>query len=68
MALANHETLFDVGIDAALSETSLHKVPNIHIHFLQLVLDPSIHVLNLGGWVGAKCGVRLGVSAAELLG
>ncbi len=26
MALANHETLLDVGIDAALSETSLHKV------------------------------------------
>ncbi len=29
MALANHETLFDVGIDVALSETSLHKVPNM---------------------------------------
>ncbi len=28
MALANHETLFDVGVDAAFSETSLHKVPS----------------------------------------
>ncbi len=28
MALANHETLFDIGVDAAVSETSLHKVPN----------------------------------------
>ncbi len=27
MALANHETPFDVGVDAAFSETSLHKVP-----------------------------------------
>ena len=29
MALANQETLFNVGVDAALSETSLHKVPNV---------------------------------------
>ncbi len=28
MAVANHETQFDVGVDAAFSETSLHKVPN----------------------------------------
>ncbi len=27
MALANHETLCDVGVDAAFSETSLKKVP-----------------------------------------
>ncbi len=27
MAMANHETPFNVGIDAAFSETSLHKVP-----------------------------------------
>ncbi len=27
MALANHETQFHVGVDAAFSETSLHKVP-----------------------------------------
>ncbi len=27
MALANHETLFDAGVDASFSETSLHKVP-----------------------------------------
>ena len=27
MALANHETLFNIGVDAAFSETSLHKVP-----------------------------------------
>ena len=29
MALANHETQFDVGVDAAFSETSLHKVPSV---------------------------------------
>ncbi len=28
MAQANHETPFNFGVDAALSETSLHKVPN----------------------------------------
>ncbi len=28
MALASHKILFDVGVDAAFSETSLHKVPN----------------------------------------
>ncbi len=27
MALANQETPFDIGVDAALSETSLRKVP-----------------------------------------
>ncbi len=27
MALANHETPFNVGIDAVLTETSLHKDP-----------------------------------------
>ncbi len=32
MALTNHETPFDVGIDATFSETSLHKVP---IEYLQ---------------------------------
>ncbi len=26
MVLANHKTLFDVSVDAAFSETSLHKV------------------------------------------
>ncbi len=33
MALANHETQFDIGVDAALSETSLHKVPNGSVRF-----------------------------------
>ncbi len=28
MALASHETLFDVAVDAAFIKTSLHKVPN----------------------------------------
>ncbi len=27
MALVNHHTLLDVGVDATFSETSLHKVP-----------------------------------------
>ncbi len=30
MAPVNHETLFDVGVDAAFSETSLHKIP-VHV-------------------------------------
>ncbi len=30
MALANHETQFDVGVDAAFSETSLPKIPNLY--------------------------------------